>query len=204
MDINVSNIKISYDEVLQRLGYLKMSGRPDENLEIRIKECMETAQRLIMPKAAIAFDNIIASENFIMFENGYKIESLQAAKLLTGCFKAYGIAVTIGAALEKKRNDLIAQKETFKALVLDAAGSVAAEEIIKTANVQIEKFEERSNNIISKRFSPGYGDWALQSQKDFLKWTGAERIGIGLSSSFQMRPEKSVSALLGVKRQSGE
>jgi hypothetical protein len=200
MNINVSNIKISYDEVLQRLGYLKTSERPAQKLEIQIKEHIETAQKLIAPKSVIAFDNITVSENFITFANGYKIESLQVAKLFANCFKSYGIAVTIGAALEKKRNDLMEQKETFKAIILDAAGSVAAEEAVKTVNAQIKEFEENNNNIVSKRFSPGYGDWKLQSQEDFLKWIGAEQIGISLTASFQMQPEKSVSAIIGVMK----
>ena len=199
MNINVSNIKISYDDVLQRLGYLKTSERPAQNLEIQIKECIETAQKLIAPKSVIAFDNITVSENLITFENGYKIKSLQAAKLFANCFKAYGTAVTIGAALEKKRNDLIAQKETFKAIILDAAGSVAAEEAVETVNAQIKEFEESNNNITTKRFSPGYGDWKLEAQEDFLKWTGAKQIGISLTASFQMQPEKSVSAIVGVR-----
>ncbi|MCL2335668.1 MAG: hypothetical protein FWC57_06345 [Endomicrobia bacterium] len=199
MNINVSNIKISYEDVLQRLGYLKTSERPDQKLETEIKECIETAQKLIAPKAVIAFENITVSGSIVAFENGYKIESSQVAKLLKDCFKAYGVAVTIGPALEKKRNEFIAQKETFKAVILDAAGAVAAEEAVSTANKQITEFERTHNNKTSKRFSAGYGDWLLAKQKEFLEWLGAANIGIRLNNSFQMQPEKSVSAVIGVK-----
>jgi cobalamin-dependent methionine synthase I len=48
------------------------------------------------------------------------------------------------------------------------------------------------------RFSPGYGDWAIQNQKDFLQWLGADKLGITLAPSLQMMPRKSVSALLGI------
>jgi len=200
MNINIAGIKISYEAVLQRLGYLKTSERPDAKLETEIKERIDAAQKLIRPKAVTAFENITVFGNEVSFESGYKIESPQVAKLLDGCFKAYGVAVTIGSALEKKRNELIAQKETFKALILDAAGSVAAEEAVSQANKQITEFERLNNNITSKRFSPGYGDWKLEKQKEFLQWLGAENIGLRLNDSFQMQPEKSVSALIGVRK----
>jgi len=199
MNINVSNIQIPYEDFLARIGHLKSAPKPDGNTEMIIRESLDLAAKLINPKAAVIFADINISGNAIVFENDFKIQSAQVAKLFDGCFKAYGAAVTIGGSLEKKRNDLIAKKETLRAFFLDAAGSVAAEEAIETVNAQIKEFEERSGNITTKRFSPGYGDWKLESQKEFLEWIGAKQIGIILNSSFQMQPEKSVSAIIGVK-----
>ncbi|MDR1195478.1 MAG: hypothetical protein LBL00_03275 [Endomicrobium sp.] len=197
MQINVSNIQIPYEELLMRIGYGKTSPAPDKNTQTLISETLQTAKRLIKPKAAVVFSNIQINGNVIDFESGFRIESGSVARVLNNCFKAYGIAITIGAALEKKRNDLIAKKETLQAFLLDCAGSVAAEEVIKSANFQIKKFEESNNNITSKRFSPGYADWKLESQKKFLEWIGASAIGISLSNACQMFPEKSVSAIIG-------
>ncbi|MDR2860408.1 MAG: methionine synthase, partial [Elusimicrobiota bacterium] len=106
----------------------------------------------------------------------------------------------IGTALENKRNEFIAQKETLRALVLDAAGSVAAEECIKSVNNSIKQEEEKKGNKTTKRFSCGYGDWILDSQKDFLFWLGADKIGIKTNDSFMMIPEKSISAIIGIKK----
>ncbi len=199
--LNISAITIPYDKLLARLGYLKAQTRLDAKTEIAIKEILTQAQKLIKPKAVIAFENISVNENLITFENGFKIESFEAAKHLTSCFKAYGIAVTAGSALEHKRNDFIEKKETFNALIMDAAGSVAVEEAVNAANTQIAELEAKKNNIAVKRFSPGYGDWVLETQKEFLKWLGASQIGIHLNESYQMKPEKSVSALIGIKKQ---
>lgn len=198
--VNISEIKISYDKVLARLGYSKSRTLLDEKTGTLIRETLEAAQKLIKPKAVIAFENITVIDNIITFESGYKIESYDTAKLLAGCFKAYGIAVTIGNALEHKRNDFLLKKETFKGLIFDAAGSVAAEEAITSAAEQIKEFEEKSNNIMTRRFSPGYGDWKLETQKEFLKWLGASHIGIRLTAAYLMQPEKSVSALAGVQK----
>jgi hypothetical protein len=200
MHINVSNINIPYEDFLIRIGHFKSAPKPDKNAQIIIKETLDTAKKLIKPVAAVVFSDISINGNLIAFESGFKIESAYAAKILSGCHKAYGIAATIGSGTEKKRNALIAEKETLQAFLLDAAGSVAAEEVIKSVNAQIKDFEEKQNNSISKRFSPGYGDWLLESQKEFLKWIGARQIGISLTGACQMIPEKSVSALIGVHK----
>lgn len=198
--INISNIKIPYNKLLARLGYLQAKTVLDKKTENLIKENLEIAQKLVKPKVVLAFENINILENIVTFENGFKIESFDIAKLLNGCFKAYGIAVTIGNAIEKQRDFLLSKKETFKALVFDAAGSTAVEELITAANNQLQFFEEKNNNALTKRFSPGYGDWQLKNQKEFLQWAGADQIGITLNPSYLMNPEKSVSAIIGVKK----
>jgi len=186
---------------LIRLGYSRLLTKIDAKTENLIKENLSAAQKLIKPQAALAFDGIIVKQNEVLCSGGFRIKSGAVAKLFDGCFKMYGIAVTIGKDLEKQRDIFVKEKETFKALIFDAAGSVAAEEAVTSANKQIKEYEEKNGNIITKRYSPGYGDWALESQKDFLSWLCAGKIGITLTETFLMKPEKSVSAVVGVKRQ---
>ncbi|MDR1721358.1 MAG: hypothetical protein LBR09_03105 [Endomicrobium sp.] len=198
--LNVSSIEIPYNRLLARLGYLHTKTKLDIKTVCSIKENLNLAQKLIKPKWAISFGNITLKEDLIFFENEYRIKSDNVAALLKNCFKAYGVVVTIGDALEKKIDECLKKKETFNALILDAAGSVAAEEIITAANAQIKTHEAKSGNALTKRYSPGYGDWMLEANKQFLNWIGTEQIGITLSKFYHMKPEKSVSALIGVKK----
>ena len=200
--INIANIKINYETVLVRLGYSRLLTKIDAKTEDLIKENLAIAQKLIKPQAALAFDDIIVKQNEVLCGGGgFKIKSSEVAKLFGGCFKMYGIAVTIGKDLEKQRDVFVKEKETFNALIFDAAGSVAAEEAITSANKQIKEYEEKNGNVLTKRYSPGYGDWALESQKDFLSWLCADKIGISLTETFLMKPEKSVSAAIGIKKE---
>jgi hypothetical protein len=201
--LRISTIEISYNKLLARLGYLQTKTKLDENTAGMIKEILSLAQKLIKPKAVIAFENITAingdkTSNGISFENGYKIKSGNIKGLLKNCFKAYGIGITVGVALELKRDEFLKRKEIFNALILDAAGSVAAEETINLANAQVKAYEEKNDNMLTRRYSPGYGDWILEDNRQFLNWIGAEHIGIKLNEFCQMKPEKSVSALIGV------
>jgi hypothetical protein len=198
--IKISKVEIPYSKLLARLGYLQAKTKLDEKTAILTKENLSLAQKLIKPDVVVAFENITILNREIFFRNGYKIKSGNVAALLKNSFKVYGIAITISAALESKRDEFFKKKETFNALILDAAGSVAAEEVVMLANAQIKAYEEEKGNAVTKRYSPGYADWKLEDNKQFLDWIGAEHIGIKLNKFCQMRPEKSISALIGVER----
>lgn len=195
--IDIAKISIPYEQTLLRLGFSRSKTRMDEKTQVLIQENLDFAQRLLKPKAVLALENIEVKGGEVLFESGFRIASHDIADLLKDCHAAYGIAITIGAALEKKRDDLAAKKEVFKALILDSAGSVAAEECIETACRQMEKENE---GRLTRRFSCGYGDWHLDGQEDFLNWLGAKSIGIHLSDAHIMRPEKSISALIGIRK----
>ena len=96
----------------------------------------------------------------------------------------------------------IAQKETNRGLILDAVGSVIAEELADLTQQEIRQSAQTRGEDATMRFSPGYGDWILAGQPAFLAWLGAESIGIKLTPSYQMIPEKSVSAIFGIYKKS--
>jgi hypothetical protein len=197
---DLGTIAIDEQKVLARLGYAKGKTVVDDKTRRMIEAETQTALRLINPKHVIAYSSIkVAGAKSLLLEPGFKIESGDIVKLLQNCVKAYGIAVTIGPFLEEKRGTYITGNEPARAVVLDAIGSVAAEELAGMAQAQIRSEAEREGLVVTRRFSPGYGDWPLESQKDFLQWLGAGNIGIKLNTNFQMIPEKSVSAIMGVK-----
>lgn len=206
--LKILTVEVPYNKLLARLGYLQTKTKLDEKTAGLIRENLNLAQKLVKPQTAVAFENITISggkvSNEILFENGYKIRSSNLIALLRDCFKVYGISVTIGGLLERRRDAFLKKKETFNALISDAVGSVAAEETIDLVNAQIKSYEEKNGNILTRRYSPGYGDWSLEDNKHFLDWIGAKHIGIKLNEFCQMNPEKSISALIGVAKRKTE
>ena len=65
-----------------------------------------------------------------------------------------------------------------------------------------DQFEEelrRQGHVLTRRFSPGYGDVPLALQKDLFRVLDCSRkIGLTLNASLLMSPSKSVTALMGV------
>jgi hypothetical protein len=198
--INISKVDFSLNDLLVRLGYLRAKTKISSEIISLMDEILNLAKKIISPKFVVAFESVTLTRNFVVFEKGYRIGSRDVVAFLKDCFKVYGVCVTIGGALECKIKDFFKKKEPFNALVLDAAGSVAVEKMITLANIQIKEYEWGNNNVLTKRYSPGYGNWLLESNRDFLDWMGADRIGVKLNDFYQMNPEKSVSALIGVKK----
>ena len=61
--------------------------------------------------------------------------------------------------------------------------------------------ELREGEHLTSRYSPGYGDLPIESQHTILNLLDASRkIGVSLTGSLMMVPSKSVSAVIGVRR----
>jgi hypothetical protein len=95
--------------------------------------------------------------------------------------------VTIGDALERQVTSLLAQGEATRALLLDAAGSAAAEEAAATLERRIRGGKP------ARRFSPGYGAWPITAQRALFELLPHEEIEVRLLPSCLMTPRKSVS-----------
>ena len=81
----------------------------------------------------------------------------------------------------------------LRAVVLDAAGSVAAEAAAEYMDRAIQERAAAEGLRTSCRASPGYGDWDVREQKALFGLVPAGRIGVRLSESGMMIPRKSVS-----------
>ncbi len=100
--------------------------------------------------------------------------------------------VTAGDALERRGADLARQGRTSEALMLDAAGSAAAEEAADRLCARVVG-DGAELARLSCRVSPGYGDWPLAAQRRLFGLLPHAQIGVELLPSLMMRPRKSVS-----------
>ena len=84
-----------------------------------------------------------------------------------------------------------------QAVVLDAVGSAAIESFCDWLSDGWRR--DCPNFVLRPRFSPGYGDLPLETQKTLLSVLDAGRkAGVSLTESFLMLPQKSVSAIVGL------
>ena len=84
-----------------------------------------------------------------------------------------------------------------EAVILDAAGSAAVERLCD--NFCADLAAALAPRFLTDRFSPGYGDMPLSDQRALFRVLDiSRRIGVTLSESALMIPQKSVTALIGV------
>ena len=192
---------IPADKVLARLGYAQGKTQMDPALQDLLVRELAEAKQLIQARQVQSSSTIRReTPNRILLDPGCVIISKNIRLLLDGCDIAFGLAVTIGPFLEEKRNVYLQAGDVTRALLLDAAGSVAAEYLAAATHKQIAAEAAQGGWEATKRFSPGYGDWKLDGQPSFLEWLGANAIDIRLTEQFQMLPEKSVSAVVGLRK----
>ena len=111
-----------------------------------------------------------------------------------------GSVVLLAATLGSETESLIrraAAARTADALILDAAGSAAIERVCD--NFCADLAAALAPRFLTDRFSPGYGDMPLSDQHALFRVLDvSRRIGVSLSASALMIPQKSVTALIGV------
>lgn len=118
------------------------------------------------------------------------LRSASLAKALEGCDRAVVFAATVGLELDRaliKYNRL----DAAKALFLQALG---AERVEALCDAFCAEFEGAK-----MRFSPGYGDLSLDTQRALFALLDCPRkLGLTLNESLLMSPSKSVTAIMGL------
>jgi len=117
-------------------------------------------------------------------------DSKDLAKSLKDCDEIVIFAATIGLELDR----YIAKFQHISATRALLAQAYGAERIEALCDAFCK---EMAGN--TKRFSPGYGDLSLETQRDLFALLDCGRqIGISLNDSLLMTPSKSVTAIFGV------
>ncbi len=189
--MNNHDLKIKVRDVMR---YLRVR-ESDATMRRLLEECSKCVYETAVPKAVytkvdIKIENDTVDLGFI------RVKSSNLAMHLADCDEAFIMAATLGVGIDRlieKYNRILQTKSA----VCDA-----------TASALIESFCDYVNDFIVNgkdavmRFSPGYGDFDLKHQTNILNYLDAnKKIGISLTDSLMMVPTKSVTAIVGIKRE---
>lgn len=118
------------------------------------------------------------------------VQSTALAKHLQGCADAVLFCATLGSSVDRA---IMAQRlHPAQALVWDAVGTAAIEQLCDDFCATLPQPQR-------PRFSPGYGDLPLDTQKTLLSLLDAQRLlGVSLTDALLMTPTKSVTAIVGL------
>jgi len=125
----------------------------------------------------------------------FSLESQKLARNLESCRQVVLFAATLGVDMDR----LIARYSRLspaKALMFQAIG---AERIEALCDAFCADLAREYPQGLRPRFSPGYGDLPLESQKELFSLLDCQRnIGLTLCDSLIMSPSKSVTAFVGI------
>jgi hypothetical protein len=189
-------IPIPVDEVLRRLGRKgKMEVSPQ--LARLVNEEISICQDLMTPMGIYdRFGLSLDRSGAVSISGGFTVNSSDLYRWVRGCDELVVMVVTVGPGINERVQELTEAGEVTRGMIVDAIGSETVEELAGVLNRIIANTARKA---VTKRYSPGYGDWDLTDQKSLLELIGAGEIGVTVSDSSQMIPEKSISAVIGLR-----
>lgn len=184
---------INRDEVLRYMGF--KGNTPDKAFMRRI----DALEEVLITSARPAFTwrcFDIERTGGMLSAGGIELSGSSIAEHFDGCNRAIFMAATASAETDL----LISRAEArdiIDALILDALGSAAAEQVCAMAEAEIHSM--LPGFYMTWRFSPGYGDFPIDTQKNIADVLSVQkRIGVTVTDSCLLLPRKSVTAVIGV------
>lgn len=164
------------------LRYAGVKGEADDKTLDLLDECLQESRTAFFYR--VCYCEFSKSALFAQISTAGNSAAL--ARFLDGAEQALVFAATVGLGIDRLINRY-AVVSPVKALFFQAIGAERIE-------VLCERFCKELG--LKKRFSPGYGDFALTAQREIFSMLGCEkRIGLSLTDSLLMSPTKSVTAI---------
>lgn len=119
-------------------------------------------------------------------------------QLFQGATQGVAAAVTLGGEVDR----LICRQmlmEPALGAAISALASVLADEEMDRVMSKLQEDVAPQGLTLSPRFSPGYGDLPLTYQQPLCQALESWRIGVSLTQSCLMLPEKSITALCALR-----
>jgi hypothetical protein len=183
---------INRKETLQYLGYRGSLIPPV--LEADIDRCEKQILCAARPRCIWKLFDLL--QDVRLSGTDFTPQGQDVPALLKNCSQVILMAATLGSEVEMllRRSQVNSMGD---AVILDAAASAAIENVCDNLCDDLSRqFEPR---FLTDRFSPGYGDFPFSQQRMFFDLLDITRqIGVSLSGSGLMLPQKSVTALVGI------
>lgn len=195
-----NNRKMDKKEALRYLGC--HGAKPDAQTEFLLEEAAVEIERVYVPKSIYREYRCSVNEekNLIMIDELH-ISSKSLVRNLQGCERVVVLAATIGPGVDRMIKKY-SVTNLAKAAVVQAVGASYIESYVNEIEEEIKKEACSRGLALRPRFSPGYGDFALEYQKAlFAMLECSKRIGITLTAGNLMIPSKSVTALIGLTQE---
>ena len=192
------NLPINSGEILRYSGVKNADGK----MLALIDDCVKEAADIF--RFDVCYGEFEMVDNGSSFDLGFtKISSKSVKKHLCGCEKIVVFAATVGIEIDR----LIARYGKIspaKSLIFQAIGAERIEALCDAFCRDIAEEYSSKGCFTRPRFSPGYGDLPLEIQTDIFKALDcSKKIGLTLNSSLLMSPSKSVTAIIGVSKSTG-
>ena len=201
LDFETIRIDLPRQSIYQRLGYRRDATRISPQQVAEIENYMEEARDLIhlqgtvlrLPIREHTPERVILGDDILF-------ESRNLARFFAGCQEAAIMGATAGPAIMAAIAEDAAGRNVTRAVVMDATASEMADGALDWIMSYLRGILRRENRmLLPRRYSAGYGDFLLENQRVLYRLLQLDRFGVALTESCLLVPEKSVTALTGIR-----
>ena len=190
--------KINTEEAFRYLGY--GISAPDEQTAEIAADCERKLREVIDAKYTYKYFEIDKNDSepgsIALYGTSLRLCGGAIFEHLEGCNGVILFAATLSDGVDRLIRQL-SVRSMASAVITDSMASAAVEQVCDIAEQEIIK--EFAGKYTTWRFSPGYGDFPLETQALFLNVLCAQkRIGVNITGGGLMTPCKSVTAVIGV------
>jgi len=196
-------IEVDVDQIL------RAQGADPEKLRARQPRAVELAERALREGSRVMEPRVLCRElavqgvlhERIRLSGGGELRGGLVAQQLGAAERIVVIVATLGEKLDALSTEMQTRDISF-ALALDGFGTAAIEALSMSICRHFGEVAEREGMHSSLPFSPGMAEWDLQTgQRGIFGLLDSASIGLRLSPSFLMIPQKSLSLVIGIGRE---
>ncbi|MBQ8322083.1 MAG: Vitamin B12 dependent methionine synthase activation subunit [Clostridia bacterium] len=183
--------EVCVSEVMRYAGYRSA----DECAEREIMSCIEEASDIFSSRVAYAELDVRIDGEICDF-GLFSVKSAALAKNLKGSRQAVVFAATAGVGIDR----LITRYSRLSPSRSVLFQAIGTERVEALCDAFCNEYARDRGVALKHRFSPGYADLSLDTQREIFKILDCKRkIGVSLNESLLMSPSKSVTAFVGIK-----
>lgn len=130
----------------------------------------------------------------ILLEGSISFSGKGIHRLLTQSRYAAVFMLTVGDKIDNEMLKL-SQDDFAEAFFLDGIATTMTHGMLQLLEAELLKEANSLGCKLGRRFAPGYARWELTEQKKLFHFLKAEEIGISLSDTYFMLPQKSISGV---------
>ncbi len=187
-------------KIYSRLGFKKQTTSLSTSQQKETDRHIEEAATIITLQGSFLRIPIRKNDGQeIALDESTTFSSKKLSIFLNDCREALLMGATAGNPIMEAIREKSNQGDLTAAVVYDATASemtdAALDWIMAYINRQLRR---EGKQLLPRRFSAGYTDFALENQKQIYEKLQLGKIGVTLTPSFILLPEKSVTAISGI------
>lgn len=188
------------NKIYSRLGYRKKTTSLSVTHQQETNRHIEEAASLIRLKGSFLRLPILTNDGQnIHLACGLSFVSKKLSAFLKNSREAVLMGATAGSGILNAISEKTKAGDMTAAVIYDATASEMTDAALDWLTDYISRqLRRESTTMLTRRFSAGYADFALENQKSIYETLHLEKLGVSITSGFILQPEKSVTAVSGI------